>query len=323
MTDRRRRLLIHAGPPKTATSAIQNLLWVNRASLRDEGILYPDRVASPRDPRHMFVQQEMAAGRISPVMKEVIAEADRLCCHSIVLSSEGIAKQLCTLEKHVGAEFMRSVEGWDVEFVFVLREINAAKISLFRQHIVNPPKPLSANPLERLHATGRSFRKWERCPEIDNMLNPDVFRSRINDIFEGSKVSLLDYDNSVVSSFCALLACSDLPVKAGADRRNVMPPDEYIEVLRRVNALPFGWLLNESARASIARCTDSKHLTVSRARWGGRFALRLLHAVLGRLRYYPPPPLDITGEQFDAARIGMQRAVSDRLHGRTRNGRRP
>lgn len=315
MSDRRRRLVIHAGPPKTATSAIQTLMWSNRERLRDSGILYPENISSADDPRHLFLQRSMKAGRISPAMKAVIAEAERLRCHTIVLSSEGIAQQLCTMKKDAGAEFIRSVEGWAVEFVFVLREIGAAKRSLYRQHTVNPPRLLSTNPLERLHANGRSFARWERCSEINRMLDPDVFEARINDLFPGSKVSFIEYGGSVVSGFLALLDLSGLPRNGEADRRNVMPDDDYIEVLRRVNAMPFGGLLNGSARAAIARCTGSKHLTISRARWGGKAGLRVLHFLLGRLRHSPNPPFTVGQDQFDAARLRMRAAVHDRLAG--------
>lgn len=36
-----RRVLVHVGAPKTGTSFVQDLLWLNRASLAEQGILYP------------------------------------------------------------------------------------------------------------------------------------------------------------------------------------------------------------------------------------------------------------------------------------------
>jgi hypothetical protein len=36
-----RRVLVHVGAPKTGTSFVQDVLWLNRASLAEQGILYP------------------------------------------------------------------------------------------------------------------------------------------------------------------------------------------------------------------------------------------------------------------------------------------
>lgn len=36
-----RRVLVHVGTPKTGTSYLQDVLFLNRDSLQDQGILYP------------------------------------------------------------------------------------------------------------------------------------------------------------------------------------------------------------------------------------------------------------------------------------------
>src|SRR3954468_18051532 len=36
-----RRVLVHVGAPKTGTSFVQDVLWLNRESLAEQGILYP------------------------------------------------------------------------------------------------------------------------------------------------------------------------------------------------------------------------------------------------------------------------------------------
>ncbi|MDX6302778.1 MAG: hypothetical protein QOF53_3992 [Nocardioidaceae bacterium] len=41
MRDRSRRVLVHVGTPKTGTSFVQDVLWLNRESLARQGILYP------------------------------------------------------------------------------------------------------------------------------------------------------------------------------------------------------------------------------------------------------------------------------------------
>jgi hypothetical protein len=38
---RTRRVLVHVGAPKTGTSFVQDVLWLNRESLADQGLLYP------------------------------------------------------------------------------------------------------------------------------------------------------------------------------------------------------------------------------------------------------------------------------------------
>src|SRR3954451_9965956 len=37
----RRRVIVHVGAPKTGTSFVQDVLWLNREALAAQGVLYP------------------------------------------------------------------------------------------------------------------------------------------------------------------------------------------------------------------------------------------------------------------------------------------
>jgi hypothetical protein len=92
-----RRLILHAGTPKTGTTSLQRCLQRNRNQLREHGILYPDAVeAPPSKPKHQWVVGALMGSdgseltrRIRLIEAEAEAE-DRVEIHTIVLSTEGI-----------------------------------------------------------------------------------------------------------------------------------------------------------------------------------------------------------------------------------------
>lgn len=158
-----RRLLLLCGPPKTGTSAVQYFLWTHRGRLLDDfGILYPDLVNGPSDPRHLFLQQELTRDLGFRGLRHSLEEAARTNAHTVVLASEGLTNQSLLFDQALGQEFVNLTRDWHVEFVFVLRDTSEWLVSRYRQHVLNGRQPHSSHPLERLYGTGLPFDTWVR-----------------------------------------------------------------------------------------------------------------------------------------------------------------
>ncbi|WP_069301112.1 hypothetical protein [Neptunicoccus sediminis] len=109
-----RRLYLHIGNHRTATSSIQSFMAKNAKALRQKGVLYPYNT-----PRHLKLMNNLFDGTKTPqeVAKDLDfrAESKNMDIHSILLSDEDIS---CRRDLSVLAKFR---EFFDVKVIFCLR----------------------------------------------------------------------------------------------------------------------------------------------------------------------------------------------------------
>lgn len=109
-----RRLYLHIGNHRTATSSIQSFMANNAKALRQKGVLYPYNT-----PRHLKLMNQLFDGSKTPqeVAKdlEFRAESKPMDIHSILLSDEDIS---CRRDLSVLAKFR---DYFDVKVIFCLR----------------------------------------------------------------------------------------------------------------------------------------------------------------------------------------------------------
>lgn len=123
-----RRLYLHAGVHRTATTAIQNYLAQNHSHLVDHGVLFPYNTA-----RHsrLFHDLRTGAKSVSTVAKDLSRRADhkRGSIQSIILSDE----DLCC---HKSLEFLLPFQDhFEVKFIYALRRQDRWLESWYLQNI--------------------------------------------------------------------------------------------------------------------------------------------------------------------------------------------
>lgn len=88
-----RRVLVHVGAPKTGTSFVQDVLWLNRASLADQGILYP----AERFDEHFLAALDLLQLSWGGLEQQAVGAWDRLAARvrnwqgTVIISSEILA----------------------------------------------------------------------------------------------------------------------------------------------------------------------------------------------------------------------------------------
>ena len=110
----RRKLLVHIGAHRTATTSTQRFLNKNGEALLKQGVLYPYR-----EPRHMKLMNQLFSGKLSPedLAEDLTKRANNRPApvHTIVLSDEDIVmrQDLSPLAK--------LSDRFDVEILYTLR----------------------------------------------------------------------------------------------------------------------------------------------------------------------------------------------------------
>jgi len=142
------KILVHAGMPKTATTALQAFLAANDIALREQGVLYPrsGRYSETffthhacflsfltHQPRH-FVRPFTPTNPPEEYVLALRAEIEFFRPHTVILSSEHLFSPDFTLKKLV--EIRRHLDFADeVNALLLLRQPSEILPSLYAQHV--------------------------------------------------------------------------------------------------------------------------------------------------------------------------------------------
>ena len=128
--------LVHIGPPKTGTSALQSALHAARESLADRDILYPGTTRHPQSAVHAVIGRPPLLGHAQPDLTSwtrLVAEIDAAGDRRTVLSSEFFAD--------AGEDAVRRVVtdlgGPRVHVVVTLRPLARILPSQWQQYVQN------------------------------------------------------------------------------------------------------------------------------------------------------------------------------------------
>lgn len=220
-----KRLIIHIGPHKTASTFIQAHLEQNRKVLSERGVCFPTRLRLP--PGHHKVLAALK-NRDHAALKELRQEIEPY--EQGVLSSENFTH--CT---RADIAFLAEVfEGFDVRILFYYRELHEVWPSHWQErikqgeHVTWPEYALSV-----FGCSGRV--------ELD-YVRPAVVLARWAKVFGMERIDIFPYSEIVDSAAGALLPLCDLlgvdvrdlEIAAGQGRNSSYPP-ERVEALRALN----------------------------------------------------------------------------------------
>lgn len=239
--------LLHIGPPKTGTTAVQKAMHHGRATLRARGVLYPGRTSRPRDASiELLHPPERRAGAWDRLVEEVRSStADRVC-----VSSESLS----LLDDAQAAEAVAGLGGESVHVVITARPIDALFPSVWQQHIrravggpsyedwlrsvLGPSGDETRDRFWRVHDLADQVRRWSAAaaPErVVVLVPPEGDRSFLLHTFEdlldlprGTLVPRVDVSNPSLTRFSGELL---LALDREAEQRG-WPLGEYAETVR-------------------------------------------------------------------------------------------
>ena len=172
------KYVIHVGPPKTASSYLQSMLYLSREALRADGIIYPDdwwTIAG--ESTHWPVIQLLRQGRHAE-LKETFARINSTGCRIVVLSCEDFDE--------LSLEGLRNVIGNNsVDVVYYCRRWCERIPSAWKQAVRTGLYPTF--PEHYLTLT--------RHPRLSSAVNSSLLWAHIVRIFGRSSLKLVSYNN--------------------------------------------------------------------------------------------------------------------------------
>lgn len=231
----RLKLILHAGTPKTGTTALQSFLHSHREDLLDRGILYPRcGVCPPPEPKHQWMIGALVdedATAFAAHMQGVLQET-REDTHTIILSSEGLFHRWWDFTD-AGRAILQGLTGqFEVSVWVFFRDPVSFLRSFYIQMLKNPR---SSGPFYgRDVAVGQMLSHPRFAVHFDYA----GYVKEVDALLGERTVRPFAYSGDTVTDVLAALGLQGFG--AGGQRANVSFGTVGVQLLRRVNrhALP-------------------------------------------------------------------------------------
>jgi hypothetical protein len=166
-SSRRLRLVLHAGTPKTGTTALQQTLFRHVDVLAEQGIWYPPDDVDPVQKKHQFlvdILQTADSSRLARTLDDVLRSAPRNT-HTIVMSTEGLFNIWWDYPPSSKAMLRQLMTIFDAEVWVCFREPLSFAVSQYAQLLRNP----------RIYAPAYGL-----AVDLEQMLENDWFVKRLD-----------------------------------------------------------------------------------------------------------------------------------------------
>ncbi len=223
-----RKLWLHVGLPKTATTAVQAWMRENAEDLLSTGVLYPPLLGASND-KHDFLVRDLL---YAPDLTQLRRLLEQTSASTLLLSDEGLTNHLEDFDDLALAQFRALTPTWEVGIILVTRESSSWVHSYHKQCVLNPKN--GASPL---WGTSMTSSETATHPRVSRLLNTPQLILDLQSSFGASDIRTFQFEvPGWFDSFLGVLGAEGLvPAKLPPTNRSL--PDWAVEVLRRVNDL--------------------------------------------------------------------------------------
>ena len=193
----RRRLILHAGTPKTGSSSLQYCLEQNRDWLRTQGIVYPRADGTVKPGQHQWLVGCLRAANEEQFCQHLRADFQAMDArtHTFFLSHEGLFNHWWDFPPAAKSLLASLAQGFEVEVWVWFRDPESFANSYYRQNLANPR-------IERIPVYGRdlSFEEMLNDPWFAQHLDYLGFVREAQSIFGESAVRPMRYAGNTFKS---------------------------------------------------------------------------------------------------------------------------
>ena len=247
----RRRLVLHAGTPKTGTSSLQRCLDEHRAALAAQGVWYPP-ATDPREPKHqdlVWALQKADTGAfvdcVGAALKDMPDDS-----HTVVLSTEGVFNHWWDYTPRAKAMLRCLASAFEFELCICFRTPESFAVALYAQYLRNPARDDAA---ANVYGQDIDFSDAMRDAWFRQHLDYLGFCYEAEALFGHDRVRALFVDDDTVGAFLECYGITGIPQLAS--RQNPSMRATGIEIMRVANR--FGLSESEHGRVEkLAREID-------------------------------------------------------------------
>lgn len=243
----KKKIILHIGLPKTATTALQKWCHKHRLDLRHAGVDYPDAIESEVDPKHQFLVHELKSGnfrKLSGILQSSL-------CDKMFLSTEGLSNNFQDFSDGQFALFRNAVSEYEVIIFVVSRDWSSWIRSYYNQSVVNPPT--SGYP----YATQLSledFSELERVRFLGNLPNQ---QDKLRSSFGATEIVVAKFEQDWVSTWSCLMGLS--PSDVILPRANESLEPEVVFLILRLNRANISIGARNIILSAIQRATGAEN----------------------------------------------------------------
>ena len=241
--DKKRRLILHAGTPKTGTWSLQHHLGTNRDVLAENGWWYPEP-SDTAEPKHQQINDLLMWGN-ERAFAEHIAEALRAMpdqTHTIIFTTEGIFNQWWDYKPEVKGALRHLAALFDFELCVWFREPERFAGSLYAQYLTNPR---SKSAPRNVYGQDISFTEAMQDPWFRRHLDYSGFYLEAQELFGADRVSAFPFAGDTVATFFEHYGIRCLAPEHS--RRNASLSAPGVDLIRVANRVP----LDQRERADV------------------------------------------------------------------------
>ena len=242
---RKRRLILHAGTPKTGTSSLQRHLGMHRRELADVGWWYPAPSDTP-EPKHQQINSLLRRG--DPVAFAESIEDALLDmpddAHTIVLTTEGIFNHWWDYGTKARGVLRTLAALFDFELCVWFRQPDDFAAALYAQYLRNPRR--QSESMGNVYGRDIGFADAMTDGWFRDHLDYLGFYREAQALFGASRVKAFRFADDTVATFAQHYDLGGIP--AQAERRNASLGRAGVDLMRIANR----YALDDDAQARVA-----------------------------------------------------------------------
>jgi len=226
-----KKIILHAGTPKTGTTSIQFLLDENYEELLRQGILYPKHYLDTNPPKHQWLVQLLRKNDFEAIfsyLKKIVHEAEKQNVRTIFLSTEGIYNHWWDYSLET-KEILKIIAKYcKFELYIAFREPSSFLESFYKQNLKNPK-----NSAAKCYGKDLTFEEMMKDDWFIKHIDYLGFIQECEMLFGKNNIELFTYSSTIINEILRKLKVT-IKVKK-EDKKNVGQSSIGVELLKVIN----------------------------------------------------------------------------------------
>lgn len=249
-----RQLFIHAGMPKTATTAIQETLRASQTSELSVSLWYPEKFPHPAEPFHRFLVQELRANARMLDTELIFDEARARDLPKVVLSCEGIGAHFGVLKEERLTEFRGLTHDFETTLIFCKRDFEEWSMSMYAQCLLSPPLVDDAekSSLESFYGSAATFDEFRDAMGSEGFDDQENLSDLLATGLGAQKKKVFNFGKESSNQILKTIGVP-LPEAVLIPIENTSVPFDQTEKLRKINGSNLSSEAKQALKGALAR----------------------------------------------------------------------